>query len=126
MVDLGETLRENFGFAAYCRETGCHRGRLLRYFGGRLSAGYRCGNCSGCREDSQRQPPEVRRNGEESDLHVLKGSLEIRRGQARTALSRSSIAVIEAQEPASIRMDAGCWMVYLEHPLAAWIRSHAR
>ncbi len=60
------------------------------------------------------------------DLHVLKGELEIRREQAVTRVDRTSVAVIEAEGEARIRLNAGCWMVYLDHPLTTWINTRAR
>jgi superfamily II DNA helicase RecQ len=33
---------------AYCKESVCHRARLLRYFGETTPRDYRCGNCSAC------------------------------------------------------------------------------
>ena len=60
------------------------------------------------------------------DLHVLKGALEIHRGPEVTRVDRTSVAVIEAEGEAKIRLSAGCWMVYLDHPLTTWISARAR
>ena len=60
------------------------------------------------------------------DLHVLKGTLEIRRGREVTRVDRTSVVVVETEGEAKIRLSAGCWMVYLDHPLTTWISARAR
>src|SRR4029434_8632803 len=39
---------------AYCTDASCHRAYILRYFGERLAANHRCGNCSACSGGSSR------------------------------------------------------------------------
>lgn len=64
------------------------------------------------------------------DLYVRSGSLEIRRQRSITRCPRGSVVTIEAQGEAqaevTIRAYSGCWFIYSEHPLTAWIASHAK
>jgi len=63
---------------------------------------------------------------EEFDLYVRSGHLDVQRGTAVTKCPPSSIVTIAPGNEATLHVNAGCWFVYSQHPLTAWISIHGR
>ena len=59
------------------------------------------------------------------DIHVLKGELEIERGGVRARVDRTSVVTVEARGEVRLRLCAGCWMTYVDHPLTTWMNMRA-
>ena len=60
------------------------------------------------------------------DLHVLAGALEIIRQDTITPLERGCVASVAAGAETLLRAGPATRFLYVDHPLAAWIRQHAR
>jgi hypothetical protein len=56
------------------------------------------------------------------DLHVLAGALEIIRQDTITPLERGCVAAVAAGAETLLRAGPGTRLVYVDHPLTAWIR----
>ena len=60
------------------------------------------------------------------DLHVLSGALAIVREDTITPLERGCVAAVAAGAETLLRAGPGARFVYVDHPLTALIRQHAR